>query len=353
MVADQGATATMEVERLRRELSVSLSRIAELEKRCEAQSKDLEVSNGFLNLADKSSDSDIIRALQRLNAEIQQNATYMADSLAQDFEFEDAATDMTKERTSLVQRVSGHIGPVLTDALGSSPQDALMFLQIALQAYLAAVLGQTASAWASDSVHNLFIDGIYQTLRGAGEQLNPGICFLFRLTGTKNLSVEAQATSGRWRSLARLYNIHHGASHPEPVVERVIVDLSDILLVAGCTTPQSHIMSAIASKFKERITLLVTLAGRLGKMFDEVISSDFEVFLARPRDGFEGKDMEASDEGQAGVPQEGSAVLCTTHLGLIKQVPVGTLWEKGEKQQVMVLKAKVLLESFLDTEDEW
>ena len=349
VVAGQTSTGPTEIERLQRDLSVALSRIAELQKRYEAQSKDLEVSNSFFNIADKSSDSDIIRALQRLNAEVQQNATYMADSLVQDFEFKSMATDTTEKWTSLVRRVSGHIGLVLANALRSSPQEVLLFLQIALQVHLVTVLGQIASAWALDAGHNSFIDGIYQTLRGVGERSNSETRCLFQLT-RKIISIEAQATAGRWRALARLYNFHDGVSHPESVVKRVITDISDIVLVAGCTASQSDIIGTITSKFEDRLTLLVTLAGHLNKSFNEVISSDFEVFLARPGDAFQSKNMEESDEGQA-RGQERSVVLCTTHLGLLKQVPVGTLWEKGKKQEVMVLKAKVLPESFLDTEN--
>ena len=121
-------------------------------------------------------------------------------------------------------------------------------------------------------------------------------------------------------------------------------------MAAGCTAPQSDIVSKVASKFEERIALLVELAGLLGKMFDEVISSDFEVFIARPSEKFEEKMMEDADGDQVGIQE--ASVLCATHLGLIKRLPVGTLWEKGKKQKITVLKAKVLLESFLNTEDE-
>jgi hypothetical protein len=96
--------------------------------------------------------------------------------------------------------------------------------------------------------------------------------------------------------------------------------------------------------------LLVQLVGLLSKMFDEVTSSDFEVFIAGPGEKFEDKMMEDADGDQAGIQE--ASVLCATHLGLIKRLPVGTLWEKGKKQKITVLKAKVLLESLLNTEDE-
>jgi hypothetical protein len=97
--------------------------------------------------------------------------------------------------------------------------------------------------------------------------------------------------------------------------------------------------------FREKIVELVELAGRLSKMFDEVISSDFEVFVAQPGEKFDGKLMEPEDADGGRVIQEGP-VLCPTHLGLTKWKPVGTsLWEKGVKHNITVVKAKVLLES--------
>lgn len=168
----QAATESEVIEKLRQDLSHSYSQIAELQKRCEAQSRDLESSN-LLNTADKSSDSDVIQALQRLNAEVQQNTTYMADWLSEAYEFGNVPMNQAKEQSSAVQRASDHIGPVLVKSLQmKTPEDIPMLLQIALQAYLASVLCQTASSWAFEAGHNAFIDGIYQRLRVAGKELD-------------------------------------------------------------------------------------------------------------------------------------------------------------------------------------
>jgi len=183
---EQIARESEEIEKLRRDLSESQSRIAELQKRCEAQSRDLEGSNSFFNTADKSSDSDIIRALQRLNAEIEQNATYMAECLAEDFEFENLTVDPTGEQTSAMQRASGRIGRTLAKSLRRNTLDDIpMLLQIALQAYLASVLRQAASSWAFEPGYNRFIHEIYRSLRSVGEELNARICSLFQLTRKK------------------------------------------------------------------------------------------------------------------------------------------------------------------------
>ena len=158
---------------------------------------------------------------------------------------------------------------------------------------------------------------------------------------------EAQAISGRWRTLARGL---HRSTHPEIFVSGILTGLSDILLAAGCTASQSDIVSTVTSQFEQRISFLVELAARLGKMFDEVISSDFEVFIALPEAEFDDEMMEEEVDGKQ-VEVKEKTVLCATHLGLVKRMAMGTsLWEKGKKQEITVLKAKVLLQSFLDDE---
>ena len=171
--AERTARESEEIEKLRHDLSESHDKIAELRQRCEAQSRDLEGSNSFLDTADKSSDTDVIRALGRLNAEIQQNTSYMAECLAEDFEFENATTNQTQEQISAVQRASDHIGRILAESLGTNkPEDIPMWLQIALQGYLASALCQAASSWTFEPGYNSFIYGIYQRLRRVGEKQN-------------------------------------------------------------------------------------------------------------------------------------------------------------------------------------
>ena len=165
-------TESEEIEKLRRELSISMSQIADLRKRCEMQSRDLERSYSSFDAIDEYSDSDVIHAVQRLNAEMQQSTTHMAECLAKDFEFKNMTTNATKEQITAVQRVSGTIGRVLAKSLGTkTPENIPMLLHIALQAYLASALGQTASSWVFEPGYNAFINSIYQSLRGVGENI--------------------------------------------------------------------------------------------------------------------------------------------------------------------------------------
>ena len=94
----------------------------------------------------------------------------------------------------------------------------------------------------------------------------------------------------------------------------------------------------------------MSIAGQLNKMIGEIVSADFQVLVVRPVQIFEETtmedDMDDSGEGQ-GVPSgtaRGQKVLCSTQLGMVKQ----TQLESGDKDRLTVIKAKVILESFLD-----
>ena len=128
-----------------------------------------------------------------------------------------------------------------------------------------------------------------------------------------------------------------------PTKQTIIADIADLMLAAGCNAARDDLPPKIASQFEEKITSLVELAGRLQMMFKQ--KSDFKVFIARSGKKFDNTQFEDENaDDTEGVITQGALVLCTTSIGLIKQMPS----EMGQKERVMVLKAKVLLESFLD-----
>ena len=117
-------------------------------------------------------------------------------------------------------------------------------------------------------------------------------------------------------------------------------------MAAGCATSPSTAESKV-SQFENKVASIISCAGQLSKMIGEVLSVDFEVFAVRPLETFEETTMEDDiDEGK-GVPN-GTAmsqkVLCSTRLGMTKRIQR----ELGDKDRSTVVKAKVILESFLD-----
>lgn len=115
--------------------------------------------------------------------------------------------------------------------------------------------------------------------------------------------------------------------------------IADILLAAGCTVTRLSVISEVTSQFGKRIASLVNFARRLGELLDK--ASNLEVFIAHPGEDFKGESMENTERTEEGP------VLCAISMGLMSRVeaPVGVL---AESERKVVLKATVILESFLD-----
>ena len=132
----------------------------------------------FVIAADNYADTMIIQMLQKLNAEVQQNAEFMAEWMLKDFG--PRAMKLTKEQSSAVQRVSESIGKTLTGYLGSGERnDAALYLSIAFQAYLTYYLHSVISSWTIKKDRDEFINEIYERLQKSGKKLIFGCHQLF------------------------------------------------------------------------------------------------------------------------------------------------------------------------------
>ncbi|KAI5980574.1 hypothetical protein EDD15DRAFT_2393142 [Pisolithus albus] len=204
----------------------------------------------------------------------------------------DKALTKTEKQMAGANRVSGVIGRTLVHFLGTKKhRDDPILVQIAFQAYFAHVLQWIACAWSigGDEAQNRLIDEIYEKVR----------------------DTEAQAISGRWRALTR-----SNIPRKQP---------------AGCNASQAELVTALSSKFSDKISFLVTLAVRVNKIVGEdVTSGDLEVLATSMEDVY--------NEASSGT---GARVLCTTDLGLRKRVRLTTL-----------LKPKVALESVVEIMDD-
>ena len=152
--------------------------------------------------------------------------------------------------------------------------------------------------------------------------------------------------SGRWRSLTRTYISPTCISDPDALTSVIVGGLSDIIVSAGCAASLSAAKSKVSSQFGDKVTSIISIAGQFNKMIGEVVSADFEVLVVRPVQMFEETTMEDDIDNQE-VPSgtaTGQKVLCSTQLGLTKRVQM----ESGYKDRFMVMKAKVILESFVE-----
>ena len=89
---------------------------------------------------------------------------------------------------------------------------------------------------------------------------------------------------------------------------------------------------------------IISIAGQLSKMIGEVVSIDFEVLIVRPAQMFEATTMQEDMDEMPSRTATGQKVLCTTQLGMTKRVQL----ESEDNDKLTVIKAKVILESFLD-----
>ncbi|KAG1846566.1 hypothetical protein DFJ58DRAFT_730453 [Suillus subalutaceus] len=97
-----------------------------------------------------SSSNEVVSALRKLNSDIHQDATIMAESMAESFGFENGRVKGNEE-TALFQQVGTTIGAGFAHFLGtkSHTEDPIL-IQIAFQTYIARYLSQTiTTAWSA------------------------------------------------------------------------------------------------------------------------------------------------------------------------------------------------------------
>ncbi|KAG8215043.1 hypothetical protein J3R82DRAFT_8452 [Butyriboletus roseoflavus] len=295
----------------------------------EQRTLELQGTQRFLTTADTFSGSEVVDTLRKLNEEVQQTITFMAEWAVEKFMFK---RPPQIERT----RMSAALGMGFTQLLGTKKHsENPILVEMAFRAYLIYELYELASSWSTgqeEQSHNVYMDAIYQRIREA----------------------EGQAISGNWRALTRTYTACTSDPEFARTMDRTIVSgFTDILLAAGCTTSKLDITSALWSKFAEKIDHFVSLAGQVNKMIGAgVISEDFEVLVVHPDMAFDDKAMEDSyDDGDRmqGTEEHKETVLCATELGLMQRMGVGTGAGQNEKpSELIIMKPKVALVSVID-----
>ena len=161
----------------------------------------------------------------------------------------------------------------------------------------------------------------------------------------------AGAVSGRWRALTRtlVRSILHGQT--EDVSSRLIPTvfnaIADALLVAGCQGTKDQIRDKLTARFSMKVSVLATMALRLNEVVGEEITSCELKAISMPYGvPFSTRTMDDGyDDGRwHGLASESPQVLCTTELGLLKEVKRYNDGKAGW-HRVVLAKPKVALES--------
>jgi len=344
-------------ESQKNEYNILSNKYNSLKATLEQRTSELQGAQKFLTTADAFSGSEVVNTLRKLNEEVQQSTTFMAEWAVESFMLETLPEDQGT-RSIEQTRTSDILGTRLIQLLGTKKhKDNPILVEMAFRAYLIYELYWVASPWSDgeeEQAHNVYIDAIYQRIREGGETLS------IRCRAMRDTLTEGQAISGNWRALTRAYTMPACISDPElarTIDTTIIAGFSDILLTAGCTASKSDITSALWSKFGEKIHHFVSLAGQVNKITGVgVISEDFEVLVIWPDVDFDERTMEDSyDDGDRVRETEGrqESVLCATELGLVQRMSIGAgTGRKVKPSELIVIKPKVALLSVIDMIDE-
>jgi hypothetical protein len=93
-----------------------------------------------------SSSSEVVSALRKLNSDILQDATFMAESMTESFGFVKGGV-RSNEETALFQQVGMSIGAALVHFLSIKNHSDPILIQIAFQAYVSQYICWLSTAW--------------------------------------------------------------------------------------------------------------------------------------------------------------------------------------------------------------
>ncbi|KAG9312481.1 WD40-repeat-containing domain protein [Chiua virens] len=278
----------------------------------------------FITKADARAENAIIESLQRLNETVQRSSTFIAGCVVHDFQ--PRGTNTTEEQISSVRKITESIGQPLMNRLRSdSRAEVATYLPMAFRAYLTYHLFGIISSWSIENGQNQLIREIYKLVR----------------------ELESQTISGRWRSVTYASIPHTCTSDPDMLLVSTISGLSDVVVAAGCASSASDAHATISSKFLGQLTFILAAAGQLTKTIMDALSGDYKVTVVSPAESFIGSTMEVEmgDTGKSQTKPMGRRVLCTTQLGLSKEVVTQSKVGSNKKNTVTVttvVKAKVL-----------
>ncbi|KAG9315345.1 WD40-repeat-containing domain protein [Chiua virens] len=272
----------------------------------------------YVTDSDARAERTIIRNLEELNVVVQLSAMFIAAGLMEGFK-----SPTVEEQSSAAQRASTTIKRTLVLRLsGKSRNDMALVLPNLFQAYLACHLHRIISSWTLENGCDALVEGMYDRLR---------------------LS-ESQTSCGQWRSLTRTYIFPELASDPDGLITATVQGLVDIAVAAGCAVSVSAARSKISSRFRNRISLIISTAGELSKSIGDALAADFKLLAVQPAQVFDETTMEVD---RARGTLRGQKVLCTTHLGLSKEVLTESPEKRNRLAVTTVIKSKVLLNASL------
>lgn len=305
----------------KQELVESRQREAHITKEChkwrtlaETRQQELAEAQSFFASPDAITDSDIVRAVRALNAEIYQAVKRTANG---------CRLNGNEVHGAVRERVGGLVGSKVSELLQVYPprEDDPVVLEVALRATITTYIAEMISSWVLPSGNtNVVISSIYNRI----------------------LRSESQTVAGRWRALTRKYSTSvedRETSH----VQRLLENISTILAVSRATSWDEK-------ELQESLGIVVHAAVPIRRMVGEdVVGSEYEVFAVKRREPFDPKVM--ADEyapQQNEAARSGVLVLCPSALGLRRIDREGQSGSRGLYELKVLVKPQVVLSTIVD-----
>ncbi|KZT05476.1 uncharacterized protein LAESUDRAFT_714984 [Laetiporus sulphureus 93-53] len=280
----------------------------------EARRIELLAAQSYFNTADTTSESDVVRIVQTLNAEIFKTTKAIADLFKTTHKEkpDDATLDQARKR------VGQHTARLLMSSVDHE-QDTV-FLETAVQAAIVEFSASLTSAWDLEFLH-------VDTMALAHRQM--------RIT-------ETPSVAGRWRALAHKYepqSSRTGHTWEEMFFHSLLASIAAVLTLAKGS------QDAIAS-VQDNLRVLVRTILALRKMIgEEIVGTDYVVTIGVADERFVPDNMEdALDPDVKGdADKAGSPVFCPSDLGLLRVEKPTADVEENQLSMKTLIRHKVVL----------
>ena len=165
----------------------------------------------------------------------------------------------------------------------------------------------------------------------------------------QTMNVEPPEISGRWRALTHRYTqkvFYKGPAPESSLTDYLVERLTSCVLCAALDRDHAQIKQTILQKAGVGLHEVATLALKLNKIIgEEVTTSMLSPIVIVGGKVFDARSMEDafSDRGAKTKVKESVPVMCTTSMGLIRNVKR----DDGKLDRAVLLRPKVALESVL------
>ncbi|PCH36671.1 hypothetical protein WOLCODRAFT_109015 [Wolfiporia cocos MD-104 SS10] len=289
----------------------------------ETRTSELRAAQTYLSMVDSLSEADLLRMLGELNSLVYQLTAQMAD----------CKMDFTEMKANVEQ----HIGPHLLDLVVARAHSAEpICVQVALQSAIVRFATSVIATWnfQHDAANDMFRK-VYDRLR----------------------DTEEPSVSTRWRVLTQssLRSITWSEATEHHLRNNLAELVTEIMLLAGSSISPPALYQTLCTQFGERLQSIITISLSLQKAMGEgVVSSHLEPSICTwgmPFNPNEMVDAFPSSHERTPRPSDRSSplLLGTTEVGL-QRVEQRESGDKiaGHPHIVMLLKPKVVLETFID-----